>query len=153
MGWTTPDLNASIDYMNFFQVNAGTGSQDPRVSVKGTTWQEVANRRLADFVSTASLEFFDVTGISRHFLALPPQDWPSNAAHQAGKKIVGDLKVVNDCAQRGVKLIKDFEANPLTHGEERLQFLLKLVQKHREELPSLSNKCDIIAHMVKNQNA
>lgn len=50
-----------------------------------------------------------------------------------------DLTVVNDCAERGVKLIEDFN-KLLTKDEEDLQFLLQVVSSYREKFPSHAKK-------------
>jgi hypothetical protein len=47
------------------------------------------------------------------------------------------LSVVNDTAERGVKLIQDFSAI-LTNDEEQKQFLLQAVQEHRTLFPDAS---------------
>jgi len=44
------------------------------------------------------------------------------------------LAVVNDRAERGVALVKEFNQH-LTKGEEELQFLLQVVSEHRRQFP------------------
>ncbi|XP_034239142.1 uncharacterized protein LOC117644065 [Thrips palmi] len=126
-------------------VNPGNGWPLPRVPLtRGLTIKDVGQRRLADFVTTESLGFFDITGIRRDFLAKDPQDWPTDESWTEGKKLVDGLRVVNDCAERGVALIKDYITNPLTRDEEQLQLLLKVVKDHRERLPTLNRKHEIL---------
>ena len=98
-------------------------------------------------MTTASLGFFEVTGIDREFMAAEPKDWPLQPSWVQGKKVVDDLRVTNDCAERGVKLITDYIQNPMTKDEEQLQLLLKLVKDHRERLPRLDKKSDILETM------
>lgn len=95
-------------------------------------------------MTTASLAFFDITGIRRDFLATEVSKWPEQETFIEGKSVVGALRIVNDCAERGVALIKTYMNAPLTKDEEQLQFLLKLVKKHREMLPKLDNKTEIM---------
>ena len=47
------------------------------------------------------------------------------------------LKVVNDVAERGVKLITDFN-NLLTKDEEQKQYVLQVVHKCRKLYPDVS---------------
>jgi len=48
--------------------------------------------------------------ISDSFLALPPQKWIENEDYKRGREIerVQQLRVVNDTAERGVKLFEEF---------------------------------------------
>ena len=45
--------------------------------------------------------------------------------------------VVNDNAERGVALIKSFNTH-LTKNEEQLQYILQIVEKHREIFPNIT---------------
>lgn len=94
-------------------------------------------------MTTASLNFFDVTKIRRDFLSKDPKDWSEDESYQEGKLTVDALRVTNDCAERGVALVKDYIHGPLTKDEEQLQLLLKLVKGHREMLPTLNLKSQI----------
>ena len=57
--------------------------------------------------------------------------------HLKAKKIVNGFKVVNDKAERGVKLIQDFNSC-LTKDEEQRQFLLQVVSECRKNFPDSS---------------
>ena len=57
--------------------------------------------------------------------------------HLKAKKIVNGFKVVNDTAERGVKLIQDFNSC-LTKDEEQRQFLLQVVSECRKNFPDSS---------------
>jgi len=52
---------------------------------------------------------------------------------------VESLKVVNDIAERGVSLISSF-SSVLTNQEEQKQFLLQVVEKHRQQYPDPNKK-------------
>ena len=52
-----------------------------------------------------------------------------------GKDFVSNLKIVNDAAERGVKLNQDYAAI-LTENEEQRRSLLQIVEKHRKEFPN-----------------
>lgn len=49
------------------------------------------------------------------------------------------LSVVNDTAERGVKLMQDFHGL-ITAEEEQKQFLLRCVQEHRRIFPDCNKK-------------
>jgi len=65
-------------------------------------------RDLADLVGSNSMLFFKVLGCSHSFLTTPPQQWISNNDYLEAKAIVNYMSVVNDVAERGVKLCSDF---------------------------------------------
>ena len=78
---------------------------------------------LDQLVTPASLRFFSILGIERDFLSLTPELWLSSDSWKKGKEIVSHLRVTNESAERGVKLVADY---------------LKLAQKRRHfsKLPS-----------------
>ena len=47
------------------------------------------------------------------------------------------MKVVNDCAERGIALIEKYNES-LTKDEDQKQFLLRFVQRHRQLYPKSS---------------
>ena len=51
-----------------------------------------------------------------------------------GLSRVRQLKVINDAAERGISLIQNFNS-VLTNQEEQKQFLLQVVEKHRQDFP------------------
>ena len=87
---------------------------------------------LPDGISQLRLSrtFFDVTMIDDSFLSLPPSEWPSTAAYTDAATTVSKLVCVNDCAERGVALIQDF--NSATKDKMQKQFLLQVVEQHRK---------------------
>ncbi|KAK0062096.1 hypothetical protein Bpfe_008589 [Biomphalaria pfeifferi] len=57
------------------------------------------------------------------------ETWKENDDYQEAFRIVQGLKVVNDCAERGVKLIQEYNSI-LTNYDQQKQYLLQLVQQH-----------------------
>ena len=53
------------------------------------------------------------------------------------------MKVVNDCAERGIALIEKYNES-LTKDEDQKQFLLRFVQRHRQLYPK-SSKAAMLA--------
>ena len=53
------------------------------------------------------------------------------------------LRVVNDTAERGVKLFEEFN-NLLTHDEEENQFMLQVVEANRKAVPTQTAKKSVI---------
>ena len=71
------------------------------------------------------------------FLEEDPESWKLNEGYCITKKIVQILPTVNDHAEKGVDLIKEFNCWH-TKKEDQLQFLLKVVDQHRKEFPTSS---------------
>lgn len=98
----------------------------------------LAAKELPDFVDEQSLKFFEKLRISTEFLALDPKDWPNHHGYQKALHTVRHLQVVNDLAERGVALVKEFTQAAMTKNEEQLQLLMQIVYRHRKQLPILT---------------
>lgn len=96
---------------------------------------ELKSSEISDCTSQRSMTFFDMTGISASFIEEDPSEWEELDCFLEGKDTIKSLLVVNDCAERGVKLIQDF-CGKLTKNEEQLQYLLQVVQQHRKVFPA-----------------
>ena len=92
------------------------------------------NATLKDFVTSASLFFFNALLFSTDFLMNDASTWLQNPSFQKAKEVVSSLKVVNDCAERGIALASSFNSS-LTKSEEEKQYLLQIVAQHRKEFP------------------
>ena len=77
--------------------------------------------------------------INESFLAISPKDWFQHPSYIEGKELVKHLKVVNDCAERCIKLATDFNES-LTSSEEERQFIYQVVEHHRKKIPFPSKK-------------
>lgn len=92
---------------------------------------------LKKFISHETLTFFSRFGIQTDFLLEDPKIWHANPQYQKGLKIVQSLKVVNDTAERGVKLMSDFN-DLITREEDQKQFVLQVVSDCRRLYPDFS---------------
>ena len=88
------------------------------------------SKSLHDFVSTSTVTFYDILGISRQFMDCHPSEWYQHEKYQQSQQIVTAVKVVNDLAERGVALIQEF--NSSIRRNEQKQFLLHMVENHRK---------------------
>ena len=82
---------------------------------------------LLNLVNNNSLYFLRRFKIG-NFLHLHPSQWVNCNEYQQGKLLVDNLKVVNDSAERGIKLIQDFN-HKVTKDEDQKQFLLQVSHK------------------------
>ncbi|GBL92718.1 hypothetical protein AVEN_119108-1 [Araneus ventricosus] len=100
------------------------------------TNQEV---NLSDFVTERSGNVFQKLNIADAFLNLPSEEWKQNSSYLQGRERVRKSQVVNDTAERGVKLFQEFNSL-IIKGEEEKQFLLQAVEANRKTVPSKSTK-------------
>jgi len=59
-----------------------------------------------------------------------------NENDQKSKELVNNINVVNDIAERGIKLIKDYNNKLLTKNEDQKQYLLQVVSEYRQQFPN-----------------
>src|SRR6218665_3284135 len=64
--------------------------------------------RLGDFATTRTLRLLNQPQIEHSFLSIPPGQWNDLESYQKGKHQVQQLRVVNDTAERVVKLFQEF---------------------------------------------
>lgn len=97
----------------------------------------ILDKDLDFFVTPATLRFFERFKIDTDFLMTDPDEWQRNENFVRANRIVRNLKVVNDSAERGVKLMTDFNTC-LTKDEEQKQYLLQVVAECRKLYPDAS---------------
>jgi len=81
------------------------------------------------------LKLFSRFKINDGFLKNDPKSWESNTDFVNAKNIINSLTIINDTAERAVKLMDDFNAS-LTLDEEQKQYALLCVQEHRKTYPN-----------------
>jgi hypothetical protein len=90
-------------------------------------------KTLADFVTERSLNLFIAMKIDPDCLAGNPSSWADCPAYIHAKETIMAMKVVNDCAERAVKLATDFSVS-LTHDETQRQLIFQVVEYHRKRM-------------------
>jgi len=73
------------------------------------------------------------------FLELPASDWHMNAAYTASARSAAAVNVVNNGAERGIKLATDFVE--VARSDEHFQNVLQVVEKDRKDNPNLRRTC------------
>ena len=84
-------------------------------------------------VTQCSLHFFELITEGRINDSSTPADARAILEDDHLIQKVHSIKVINDCAERGIALIKSCQAS--VRDEEQKQFLLRIVQGHREKVP------------------
>lgn len=94
-----------------------------------------ADKDLSHFVTPRTKAFFYRLEIGTDFLEADPSEWNEREDFLSGLQVSKNICVVNDPAERAVKLITDFNRS-LTHDEEDKQYLIQVVEKYRKMYPS-----------------
>ena len=74
--------------------------------------------------------FFKILKLDSSFLQQPIDTWKKNPAFIDAKLVIDHIKVVNDAAERGVKLAQDFQG--AARKEKRYQNVLQVVENSRK---------------------
>ena len=85
-----------------------------------------ADEDLSQFIGQDSWIFFTILNLDTDFLSLPVAQWEGDSSYREGKVVVSELCVVNDAAEREVKLCCDFLQS--AKKEKNLQNVLQVVE-------------------------
>ena len=95
--------------------------------------------QLTDLVGPDSYMFFHILGISYEWIKVSPSHWEEYDSYKEAREFVRTTKVVNDLAERGIKMISDY-AMILTNDEEMRVQLLQGVELNRRKYPDFKKK-------------
>ena len=87
---------------------------------------------LWDFVRPHSWDFFTILKVEADWLTWPLDEWEESEDFRKARKFVTTVKVVNDAAERGIKLASDY-IQSLTKDSDVRQKLFQTVEYHRRE--------------------
>ena len=73
----------------------------------------------AELFSPKSIKLFRRFGLSDEFLLVDPVLWENQQSYLQGQQILDSLKVVNDTAERGVKLMEEFSIKLQKNEEQK----------------------------------
>ena len=94
--------------------------------------------KLSSFIGASSWNFFHHLVINMDFLHISVENWSSSCSYQDAKQIIHNLSVVNDRAERGVKLASDYLS--AAHIESRYQNILQIVENDRKRIPNIRKR-------------
>lgn len=86
---------------------------------------------------------------SEAFLKKDPSEWPTDEIYIEMQQKARQMKVVNDCAERGIALIQKFNSS-ITKNEEQKQYVLRVVDLHRKKY-SVASKSNILKMKIENK--
>lgn len=93
-------------------------------------------KKFSDFVTRNTINFFDRFKIPTGFLQEPTAQWSTNDSYKQGLVIVNQIRVVNDTAERLVKLMSDF-IGYLTKDDREFQAIVTLMEDYSRAHRSL----------------
>ena len=88
---------------------------------------------LSAFVGQDTWTFFNLLKLDTSFLSHPVTDWIGLDSYKEAKIIIDNLSVVNDAAERNVKLSSDFLS--VAKKENIFQTTLQIVENNRNAVP------------------
>lgn len=94
---------------------------------------------LIDLIGPDSTFLFKALNINMEWLQKPVDTWQLYEDFRKAQNFVKSLKVVNDCAERGVKMMADF-AQKITTDPKQREFLLQAVEFNRVKLDSFKKE-------------
>ena len=105
--------------------------------------EETESYDISDYIGPDSIGFFTILGLDTDFLEESVKDWAASPTYQAAKAAVKNLPVVNDAAERGVKITSDFLDS--ARNEERFQTDRRKVPNQRKRhMRVKKSKCQLI---------
>lgn len=97
--------------------------------------EQIASKDLSDFVTSKTKFFFQRFKLPQDFLKHLPHTWSDRDDYQQALITVQKLNVVNDTAERGVKMVQEYNRT-LCRNDEELQYLIQVVSDYKKKYPS-----------------
>lgn len=123
-----PQVNNEIKRQMVLRLNV-----EPKKKAKQARFRHVLNAKadvkslkalgLPDFVNSNTRQFLSILRVNDEFLNVDPLLWTNNPSYLEAEATVRALAVVNDVAERGVALVKDYNCT-VTHDENEFQKVL-----------------------------
>ncbi|KAF2886006.1 hypothetical protein ILUMI_20168 [Ignelater luminosus] len=96
---------------------------------------DFVKQEFSESFSPTAMNFFRKFNISTNFLTEYIDCWETHKEYKFGRQAVQNLLVVNDPAERGVKLMQEYNSI-LTKDENKKQFILQIVNQYRKLYPN-----------------
>ncbi|CAH0392261.1 unnamed protein product [Bemisia tabaci] len=110
--------------------------EDGEKKTKLRSAEDISGKDVSNFISCSSYRFFERFHLSSNFLKEDPSTWLANPQYLKNREIVKKIKVVNDTAERGVKLFEEY-SQKLTKSDEERQPILQVVSDYRKAFPNV----------------
>ena len=90
------------------------------------------DKDIDSFINENSLKFFERFDINTSFLQLDNSKWLEDPGYLRGLEIVRHLRVINDTAERAVKLSEEY-VNVLARSEDDKQYVIQIVSEYKKK--------------------
>lgn len=110
-----------------------------RIRVIKQNYHFLLDKEVDYFINPQSLNFFKRFKLDSSFLDVHVSEWKSNAQFISAREIVRRIRVVNDVAERGIKLITEYN-DRLTHDDEQKQYILQLISAYNKQYSGTTKK-------------
>jgi hypothetical protein len=118
----------------------GAGDWSVR-TVKLPPSTDLSRCQLSDLIGPSSIAALQLLGVNSNFiLNEDPTVWEEALWYNNAEKLVKSLKVVNDMAERAIKLITDCNSHKRTKNEDELQKIIQTIEDNRKRLPNASKR-------------
>ena len=112
---------------------------EKRIHITINNIPEIIKNGLEQFVSTKTKGVFTRFDMNDDFLKTEPSLWHKNESYIECLELVNKLTVVNDSAERGVKLMEDYN-KLLTKNEQQKQYVMQIVGEYRKMFPGCTKE-------------
>ena len=126
---TKRKMVASIQMDNYQDKSESDRTLLKRYYSSAANLYSLKDKDLDYFINNNSIEFFERFNINTSVFNLDVSHWETSENYKEGLEIVRNLRVVNDVAERGVKLMLDYK-DRLTCSEEQRQYAIQLVEQY-----------------------
>lgn len=112
--------------------NNGSDEIIKKLSIKPHKVTSIVTKDLSNFINANSSVFFKSFGIDTSFLLNEPDKWNNNITYKVGASIVPYKYIVNDIAERCVKLIEEYNSI-LIKDEKQKKCILQIVKVNKNK--------------------
>ena len=119
------DETVSIETNNKIREGLNNPSEPNKIKLTTIDHEVIELRQLEDFVTAHTRRLFDILDLPASFLETPAENWAQHEAYCIANNIIQHMNVVSDIAERGVKLIDEYN-KLLTNNEEQKLYILEV---------------------------
>jgi len=115
-----------IHALNNDECSSEINSNAQRLIISAKNTNELLEKEIDDFLCVNTKKLFKRFAINTTFLNEDPLMWANNEDYNKALSILKNIPVINDVAERGVKLIEDYN-NKITKDESQKNIYCKLL--------------------------
>lgn len=123
-----------IHALNNDECSSELSTNAQRLIITAKNVNELLDKEIDDFICVNTKKLFKQFAINTIFLNVDPLKWANNEGYIKALLVLKNILVINDVAERGVKLIEDCN-NKITKEESQKQYLLQVVSDYCKKYP------------------